>query len=112
MPIAFSLTAISGTYPDTAANHEEISMNTEYQEAQIDPINLFIEDFYRRRKISLKDFLNRIELKLILFSLDKANGNQRKAAKILGIKPTTLNEKLRRYKIGFRKTAVGQNDNS
>jgi len=87
-------------------------MDIEYHEALVDPINLFIEDFYQKRKIPLKDFLTRVELHLIIFSLNKANGNQRKAAKILGIKPTTLNEKLRRYKIGFHKTAVDQNNNS
>ncbi len=87
-------------------------MDIEYNEVLVDPINLFIEDFYQKRKIPLKDFLTRVELRLIIFSLERANGNQRQAAKILGIKPTTLNEKLRRYKIGFRKTAVDHNHNS
>ena len=81
-------------------------MNSELHEHQGDPIDPFIEDFYQRRKTSLKDFLARIELRLIIFSLNEANGNQRKAANILGIKPTTLNEKLRRHKIRFRKTAI------
>jgi transcriptional regulator with GAF, ATPase, and Fis domain len=86
-------------------------MNSELHETQVDPINLFVEDFYQRRNISLKDFLARVELRLIVFSLNKANGNQRKAAKILGIKPTTLNEKLRRFNIEFHKTVVDQNNN-
>jgi transcriptional regulator with GAF, ATPase, and Fis domain len=90
------------------AHHQKkrIPMNTEYHEAQVDPIGLFIEYICQQRKISLKDFLTRVELNLIILSLNETNGNQRKAAKILGLKPTTLNEKLRRYKIGFRKTAV------
>jgi len=81
-------------------------MNTELNQTQLDPLNLFIEDFCQRKKLSLKDFLARVELLLIIHSLNRANGNQREAAKILGIKPTTLNEKLRRYNIGFRKSAV------
>ena len=79
-------------------------MSLEFHKAQADPIDLFIEDSYRRKKMPLKDFLSDIELRLIVFSLNEANGNQRKAAKILGIKPTTLNEKLKRYKIRFQKT--------
>ena len=81
-------------------------MNTELNQTQLDPLNLFIEDFCQRKKLSLKDFLARVELLLIIHSLNRANGNQREAAKILGVKPTTLNEKLRRYNIGFRKSAV------
>jgi len=81
-------------------------MNLEQHIQQGDPIDLFIEDFYLKRKTPLKDFLTDIELRLIIFSLNEANGNQRKAANILGIKPTTLNEKLRRHKIRFRKTAI------
>jgi len=81
-------------------------MNLEQHIQQGDPIDLFIEDFYLKRKTPLKDFLTDIELRLIIFSLNEANGNQRKAANILGIKPTTLNEKLRRHKIRFRKTTI------
>lgn len=80
-------------------------MSLEFHDAFIDPIDLFIENYYQRRKISLKDFLSNIELRLIIFSLNEANGNQRKAAKTLGIKPTTLHEKLKRHKIRFHKTA-------
>lgn len=84
-------------------------MSLEIHKAQVDPIDIFIEDSYRRKKMPLKDFLSDIELRLIVFSLNEANGNQRKAAKILGIKPTTLNEKLRKYNIGFRKTLINKN---
>ena len=83
-------------------------MSLEIHKAQVDPIDIFIEDSYRRKKMPLKDFLSDIELRLIVFSLNEANGNQRKAAKILGIKPTTLNEKLRKYNIGFQKTIIKQ----
>ena len=80
-------------------------MGLDFHKNLVDPIDLFIEDFYQRRKRPLKDFLTDIELRLIIFSLNEANGNQREAAKILGIKPTTLNEKLKRHNIKFHKTA-------
>jgi len=83
-------------------------MSLELHENHIDPISIFIEDFYQGRKKPLKDFLNDIELRLILYSLNEANGNQREAAKILGIKPTTLNEKLKRYNIKFHKTPINR----
>jgi transcriptional regulator with GAF, ATPase, and Fis domain len=41
----------------------------------------------------------KVELNLIISSLKKANGNQRRAAEILGIKPTTLHEKMKRHNI-------------
>lgn len=81
-------------------------MSLELHKNHLDPISDFIEDFYQRRKKPLKDFLNDIELCLIIYSLNEANGNQREAARILGIKPTTLNEKLKRHKIKFHKTAI------
>jgi len=81
-------------------------MSSELKQTQSDPLNLFFEDFCQRKKLSLKDFLARVELHLIIHSLNRANGNQREAAKILGLKPTTLNEKLRRYNIGYRKSAA------
>jgi DNA-binding protein Fis len=42
--------------------------------------------------------------------LAQSKGNQRKAAKILGIRHTTLNEKLKRYNMGFRKVLVFKGD--
>ena len=81
-------------------------MKTELKETQIDLYSLFHENFYKKRNICLKDFLSRVELQLILYSLNKTNGNQREAAEILGIKPTTLNEKLRKYNIIFHKSAT------
>lgn len=49
--------------------------------------------------IGLDEALDRYETELILETLKRAHGVQRKAAKILGVKPSTLNEKIKRLGI-------------
>jgi len=39
------------------------------------------------------------ERELLLYALDQCNGVQKKAAELLGMKPTTLHEKLKRHKL-------------
>lgn len=51
--------------------------------------------------ISLYDEMQNFETGLIRSALIQAGGVQRKAAKLLGIKVTTLNVKIKRYKIDF-----------
>lgn len=85
-------------------------MNSQLRESQIDPIDLFIENLYYGKKIPLKNFLNDIEIRLIIFSLMETNGNQREAAKILGIKPTTLNEKMKKHNVKIRKSVTLLNE--
>jgi DNA-binding NtrC family response regulator len=53
------------------------------------------EDF----KINLPDKVQRYETDLICNALISVNGNQSKAAKILGVKNTTLHAKIKRYDI-------------
>lgn len=64
---------------------------------------LFIEYFCVRQKLPFKDLIGSVEKSLILRALSQCNGNQRSAAKFLGMKYTTLNEKLKRYNIQFQK---------
>ena len=49
----------------------------------------------------LCDEVQRFETDLIRSALDRAGGNQVRAARLLGVKPTTLNAKIKRYKISF-----------
>ena len=52
-----------------------------------------------------------VEKRLIESTLEAAGGVQKKAAELLGIKPTTLNEMIKRYEIGpRRKKASGADD--
>ncbi len=49
--------------------------------------------------INLNDKVQRFEVNLICNALLEAQGNQRKAAKKLGMKSSTLHAKIRRYEI-------------
>jgi two-component system response regulator PilR (NtrC family) len=53
--------------------------------------------------ISFKDVITNVEKRLIESTLDAAGGVQKKAAELLKIKPTTLNEMIKRYEIGTRR---------
>ncbi len=53
--------------------------------------------------ISFKDVVTDVEKRLIESTLEATGGVQKRAAELLGIKPTTLNEMIKRYEIGSRK---------
>jgi DNA-binding NtrC family response regulator len=67
---------------------------------------LFIEYFIMNTGIPLKKLLGSIERNIILRTLSMVKGNQKKAAKILGVKHTTLNEKIKKFNIQFQKKPV------
>lgn len=54
----------------------------------------------------LKSFLDRYERRIITAALTASQGHQRRAAAALGVKPTTLNEKIKRLGIGALETDV------
>ncbi len=56
--------------------------------------------------ISLKDAVSRYERTMILQSLEMANGVQKKAAELLQLKPSTLNEMMKRLGIHARSNAA------
>ena len=64
---------------------------------------IFMEYFFESSNIPLKNFMGKIEKSIILRTLCKVNGEQKKAAKILGLKYTTLNEKIKKYRIRIQK---------
>src|SRR5712691_12501786 len=51
--------------------------------------------------VKLCDEVQRFEIDLIRSALERTDGNQVRAARLLGVKPTTLNAKLKRYKISL-----------
>jgi len=55
------------------------------------------------RKLPLKDFLVETEKTLIGKALDLSKGRQKDACNLLNIKVSTLNEKIKRYKININK---------
>ncbi len=58
--------------------------------------------------ISFKDVITNVEKRLIEETLEAAGGVQKKAAELLKIKPTTLNEMIKRYEIGPRRKREGE----
>jgi len=63
--------------------------------------------------ISFKDVITDFEKKLIESTLEAAGGVQKRAAELLHLKPTTLNEMIKRYEIRPRRkrTANGNGSN-
>jgi len=50
-------------------------------------------------RVRLSDEVQRFETELIRSALSRTAGNQTRAARLLGVKLTTLNSKIKRYKI-------------
>lgn len=65
--------------------------------------DLFVELFCLEPPLLLNGLLTGVEKSIIIKILSKVEGNQKEAARLLGIKYTTLNEKVKRYKIRFQK---------
>ena len=55
--------------------------------------------------ISLKDAVSNYERAMILQSLELANGVQKRAAELLQVKPSTLNEMMKRLGIHTKSSA-------
>jgi len=60
--------------------------------------------------ISFKDVITNVEKRLIEETLEAAGGVQKRAAELLRIKPTTLNEMIKRYEIGTRRKKGGSDE--
>jgi transcriptional regulator with GAF, ATPase, and Fis domain len=57
-------------------------------------------------ELNLQTEVRRFEAELIRNALVRTGGRQRRAARLLGMKVTTLNTKIRRYKIEIATTAI------
>jgi two-component system response regulator PilR (NtrC family) len=62
--------------------------------------------------ISFKDVITNVEKRLIESTLEAAGGVQKRAAELLKIKPTTLNEMIKRYDIGTRRKKSAHPDDA
>jgi DNA-binding NtrC family response regulator len=58
--------------------------------------------------LSLKDVVTNFEKRLIESTLESAGGVQKRAAELLRIKPTTLNEMIKRHEIAPRRKRNGE----
>ena len=66
-------------------------------------LRLFIDYYCIRHRTPLKEIMKDIEKTLLVRILTRFNGNQKEAAKFLETRSTTLNEKVKRYNIRFKK---------
>ena len=104
----------------TAANYEYLSHDAE-QEGPVDEATLsnhvevlkdlaqaLIREIDRLRNTQLPDVergvhfyeeVERFEVNLIRSALERTGGHQTRAARLLGVNVTTLNHKIKRYKI-------------
>jgi hypothetical protein len=62
--------------------------------------------------ISFKEVITDFEKRLIESTLEAAGGVQKRAAELLHIKPTTLNEMIKRYDIRPRRRRAGGEQDS
>jgi len=85
--------------PDLLPEYLRYPVNTE-QPAMIVPSD----------GISLKDAVSRYERAMILQSLEMANGVQKRAAELLQLKPSTLNEMMKRLGIHTKSAALVDDD--
>ena len=60
------------------------------------------------RNLNLQEEVRRFETDLIQAALVRTGGNQLRAARLLGVKHTTLNAKIKRYQISIRQVS-GEN---
>jgi len=61
-------------------------------------------------EVKLSDEVKRFEAKLIREALAKTGGHQARAARLLGVKNTTLNAKIKRYQISITEHGVTEAD--
>jgi transcriptional regulator with GAF, ATPase, and Fis domain len=77
----------------TALREVALTLLREVESLRItEPVNL-------SRKVRLSDEVRRFEVDLICSALSRTAGNQTRAARLLGVHLTTLNSKIKRYKI-------------
>ena len=66
---------------------------------------LFMEYCALKGDVRLKEFFDKIELSILKASLSMFWGNQRNTAKFLGLKYSTLNEKIKKHRFSLRPKA-------
>lgn len=69
-------------------------------------LQLFFEYFVINKRTPLKKLMMRIERDIIVKTLNKVEGNRIEATEILGIKNTTLHEKIKRYDIRLKREHI------
>ena len=75
------------------------------QEFEEESYRFFLEYRVARKNANLKDYIESLERAVISRALRELDGNQKAAARFLGLKYTTLNEKVKKHRIQIVKVA-------
>ena len=90
------------SYPGNTKGSQSDTQKKE--EISFDLRDQFSEDFWNiMQKFPLKELMDRLEHAILVSALSKFDGNQRRTAKFLSMKPTTLYEKIKKHNISIRK---------
>jgi len=65
--------------------------------------HLFMEYYTLKGDMHFKEFFDQIEHSILTASLSMFGGNQKSTARFLRLKYTTLNEKIKKHHLSFRK---------
>jgi DNA-binding NtrC family response regulator len=82
-------------FAEVKVNTNELKIEMEVMLKRL--IKLYMIVNINSTSLPLRDFLQNFERNLIDMALKVCNENQRQAAGILGLKPTCLNEKIKRF---------------
>ena len=80
-------------------NDEYVEKNTDMLRENLLNINGYIFRNLKNFNVPLKDFVNGFESQILEHVLLLTNGNQKRAAFLLGVNRSTLCEKVKRYRI-------------
>ena len=74
-------------------------LNKELCASKHNLVKTYLKKNCMKDQLPLKKFMKSVEKDVIIYALKLAHGNQRVASFLLGINPTTLNEKLKSLQI-------------
>jgi DNA-binding NtrC family response regulator len=103
---------LSAPVPETALDYrlKELKEVARTLLREIESLSTAQSD-HQGESVRLYDEVQRFETALIRHALGRTGGSQTRAAKLLGVKLTTLNSKIKRYKIArFGDPARSEND--
>lgn len=69
-------------------------------------VNQCLEALSLQEDSSLSDIIASFEKEILLKTLSRFNGNVKDSAHFLGLKYTTLHQKMKKYHISFRKLPI------
>ena len=74
-------------------------INEELSYIKTNLVRTYLKKNCSTEQIPLKNFIKSVERELVVKALRISNGSQRVASFVLGMKPTTLNEKIKKFRI-------------